>query len=61
MKQTVDEMDEYTLKRWSALIDGMSIISEYAKKHGIDAGEVDFKQNYLIDYIDEQTEHIVLI
>ncbi len=59
MKQTVDEMDEYTLKRWAALIDGIAIIEEHAKKNNITNFE--YKQNYLIDYIDEQTERIVIV
>lgn len=58
MVKSVNEMDEYTLKRWMALIEGVNLICNNAKKYGIPEDQVDFKQNHLVDYIDEHTEKI---
>lgn len=56
--QKVDEMDEYTLKRWSTLIDGVRLIESESKKLKVKA---EFRQHLLVSYIDERTEKIRVI
>ena len=60
-KVIVQEMDEYTLKRWLALIEGVHMINEEAEKRGISPEKVDFKQHHLVQFIDHRTERIKLI
>jgi hypothetical protein len=60
-KTNVQDMDEYTVKRWMALIEGVSILCKQAEKQGISPDKIDFKQNHLVSFIDERTEKIKLI
>lgn len=55
---TVDEMDRFTILRWSALMDGINMIYDKAEKNGISEDEITFKQNHIVRYIDETTERV---
>ncbi len=55
---TVDEMDVFTLKRWSALLEGLNMISDTAEKNKISKDNITFKQIHLVKYIDETTERV---
>lgn len=60
-KVEVSQMDTYTLKRWFAFIEGVNLICKQAAKNGINEDDIEFKQNYLVQYIDEQSERIRLV
>ena len=53
---TVEDMDKFTILRWSALLEGINLIYDKAEKNGISEENVTFKQNHIIRYIDETTE-----
>ena len=61
MIQKVEEMDEYTLKRWMALIEGVNHILDHGKKAGISSEDINLSQNHLVDFIDERTERIKIV
>lgn len=61
MIQKAEEMDEYTLKRWMALIEGVNHILDHGKKAGVAIDEINLSQNHLVDFIDERTEKIKLV
>lgn len=61
MKMIVEEMDTFTLKRWSALIDAVNIIYDKSEKCGIPEKDMTLKQNHLVKYIDDITETIRLV
>ena len=54
------EMDEFTIKRWAALIDGVNLIYNNAEKCGVKESRVVLKQGHLVKYIDEVTEKVRL-
>jgi len=58
---TVDEMDVFTLKRWSALLEGVNMIFDTAEKNKISEDKITFKQNHLVKYIDETTERVKVV
>ena len=58
---TVEEMDKFTIKRWSALIDAVNIVYDKTEKCGIDVAKIVLKQNHLVRYIDETTERIRVV
>lgn len=57
----VEDMDLFTLKRWTALIEGVNLIYTSAAKAGIAPDDVTLKQHHLLTYIDEITEKIRII
>jgi hypothetical protein len=58
MKQTINEMDKFTILRWNALMEGVNMILDKAEDNGIAPEDVTLKQNHLIRYVDETTERI---
>ena len=58
MTQTINEMDKFTILRWSALMDGVNMILDKAEENGLEPEDVTLKQNHLIRYVDETTERI---
>ena len=54
----INEMDKFTLLRWSALIDAVNIIYDKAEGCGINADNINLKQNHLIKFIDEKSEKV---
>lgn len=61
MAKKVEDMDKYELKRWAALIEGVNLIVDKGLKSGIAFGDIEFKQNHLVTFIDEKTERIRLV
>lgn len=57
----IDEMDKFTLLRWSALIDAVNMIYDKSEGCGIDIDSINLKQNHLIRFIDEKTEKIKVV
>ena len=53
IKEALDKMDLYTLKRWGALVDGLTMIELKSKELGV---SVSLRRHHLIRYIDEVTE-----
>ena len=55
---TVDEMDTFTLLRWSALLDGVNMIYDKGLECGLRDDQISLKQTHLSKYIDESTERV---
>ena len=55
---SINEMDKYTILRWGALMDGVTLILDKAEENGLSEDQVTIKQNHLVKYIDETTERI---
>lgn len=60
MEKNCSKMDAFTIKRWSALIDGVNLIYDKAESHGLDIKNVTIKQNSLVKFVDEVSETIRL-
>lgn len=60
-REMLNNADEFTLKRWSALIDGVNMIMDHGEKKGIDPEKITFKQSSLLNFIEERTEKIKII
>jgi hypothetical protein len=58
---TVEEMDKFTLLRWSALLESVNMIYDKAEKNGIPEDKITFKQNHIVRYIDETTERVKVL
>jgi hypothetical protein len=58
---TVKEMDKFTVKRWSALIDAVNIVYDKSEKCGVAEKDIVLKQNHLVRYVDETTERIRVV
>ena len=58
---TAENMDKFTILRWTALIEGVNMILDMAEDNGIDPDDVALKQHHLVRYIDETTERVKIM
>jgi len=58
---SVENMDEFTLKRWYALIIGVDMICKEAEKQNIPIANIDFKQNHLSAFVDSYADRIRVV
>lgn len=52
------EMDNFTLLRWQALLDGVNIIYDKTIECGLSEEKVALRQTHLVRFIDERTEKV---
>ena len=55
---SIQEMDNFTLLRWKALLDGVNIIYDKTEDCGISEDNVSLRQTHLVRFIDERTEKV---
>ena len=54
------DMDDFTLLRWMALLDGVNLIYNKSEECGITEDRVSLRQTHLARFIDEYTEKVKL-
>lgn len=55
---SVQEMDDFTILRWKALLDGVNLIYDKTIECGIPVDKVSLRQTHLVRFIDEYTEKV---
>ena len=52
------DMDDFTLLRWKALLEGVNLIYDKTEECGIPLDKVSLRQTHLVRFIDEHTEKV---
>lgn len=55
--RTIDNMDEFELSRWFALIEGVNTIAEECEDRGINFNTIDLKPVHLKRFINSSSDH----
>lgn len=54
----VEQLNEFQVARWTALIEGLNIIADKAKESGISFREMDINPSDLREYVDKASDRI---